>query len=82
MTRREELAMPPDPLKPILHDPSQLLLDAALIIVETHALEGGSLLVKHEAKLLMERHPDSTMTAAEIEAELVRLTAKHRVLVV
>jgi hypothetical protein len=73
--------MASDPLKPILHDPSQLLLDAALIIVETHALKGGSLLVKHEAKLLVERHADSGMTAAEIEAELVRLAAKHRVLV-
>jgi hypothetical protein len=58
-----------------------LVLDDALSVVEAHALKGGSLRVKPEVKLLMERHPDGTMTAAEIEAELVRLTAKHRVLV-
>jgi hypothetical protein len=60
-------------------DPSQLVLDDALGVVEAHALKGQVIQLEADVKRLMERHPDSMMTAAEIEAELVRLATKHGV---
>jgi len=60
-------------------DPSQLVVDDALGIVEAHALKGHLIQLEAEVKRLIERHPDSKMTAAEIEAELVRLATKHGV---
>ena len=60
---------------------SQLVLDDALSLVEAHALKDHLIDLGTETKRLMERHPDSKMTATEIEAELVRLAAKHNVAV-
>jgi hypothetical protein len=60
---------------------SQLVLDDALSIVEAHALKDHVIDLGTETSRLMERHPDSKMTAPEIEAELIRLAAKHHVAV-